>query len=520
MDGPSTGTEAAAPPTPPPARSAEGRRRWTHGRRADLSAFAAGLLSAAALPPVTLIPVLLISVPVLLILIGTSRTPWVAARRGWLFGFGHHLLGLYWITEAILFESARLWWAVPLAVPALAALLACFIALPCAASRWARPGWSRALVLAGAWVLADIARQFVGTGFPWNLWGSVWELPGRAGDVMIQPAAWIGVHGMTLATLLLAATPLLGRRAWAGGAAVLAAWIGAGLWRLSGPPPPAPGVQVVLVQGNVAQGQKWDPSLRLSIFEHYLDLTRQGVAAAGPGPKVVVWPEASSTFGLANDPAARAAVSAAAGQAPVLAGTVRFDAADRPRNSLAVVEPGGRLGGLYDKWHLVPFGEFEPSWFPLPFQVVPGGGFAPGDGPVTLHVPGLPPVGPIICYEAIYSGELVDERDRPDWLVNITNDAWFGNSSGPRQHLAAARLRAVEAGLPLMRAANTGITAGFDAYGHEIKRLRPNRSGSLIVSLPGGLGATLYGRAGLALSASLALVSLLTGVLMRYFTRS
>jgi len=300
---------------------------------------------------------------------------------------------------------------------------------------------------------------------------------------------------------------------------VLAAWIGAGLWRLSGPPPTAPGVQVVLVQGNIAQGQKWDPSLRLSIFEHYLDLTRQGVAEAGPGAKVVVWPEASSTFALASDPAARAAISAAAGQAPVLAGSVRFDAADRPRNSLVVVEPGGRLGGLYDKWHLVPFGEFQPSWFPLPFQVVPGGGFAFGDGPATLSVTGLPPVGPIICYEAIYSGELVDESDRPAWLVNITNDAWFGNSSGPRQHLAAARLRAVEEGLPLLRAANTGITAGFDAYGHEIKRLQPNRAGTLIVSLPGGIGPTLYSAVGLALSASLALVSLLMGGLIGYFTR-
>ena len=125
----------------------------------------------------------------------------------------------------------------------------------------------------------------------------------------------------------------------------------------------------------------------------------------------------------------------------------------------------------------MPFGEYQPGWFPLPIQVVPGGGFAGGPGPATLHVPGLPPFGPLICYEAIFPGQVVDEADRPDWLVNVTNDAWFGNSSGPRQHLAAARMRAVEEGLPLMRAANTGITAGFDAFGHELGRLGMGRPG-------------------------------------------
>ena len=132
---------------------------------------------------------------------------------------------------------------------------------------------------------------------------------------------------------------------------------------------------------------------------------------------------------------------------------------------------GGVIGGVYDKWHLVPFGEYIPDWLPLPIMVMPGNGFAAGPGPRTLHVPGLPPFGPLICYEAIFPGEIVDRSDRPDWLVNITNDAWFGNSTGPRQHLAAARMRAVEEGLPLLRAANTGISAAFDAHGHELGRI-------------------------------------------------
>jgi apolipoprotein N-acyltransferase len=156
----------------------------------------------------------------------------------------------------------------------------------------------------------------------------------------------------------------------------------------------------------------------------------------------------------------------------------------------------------------VPFGEFQPDWLPLGIQVVPGGGFAPGPGPVTLHIPGLPPVGPMICYEAAYSAQMVSTRDRPAWLVNVTNDAWFGNSSGPRQHLAAARLRAVEEGLPLVRAANTGITSGFDSFGRELGRLPLGATGVLNLSLPGPQSATLYGRGGLFIPVGGALIAL------------
>ena len=187
------------------------------GLRADLAALGLGALAAAALPPFHAIPVLLVSVPGLLVLLDAARSPMVAARRGWWFGLGHHVLGLYWVTEAILFEAARFWWLVPLAVPALAAALALFIAAACWLARLAPRGWPRVLALAGAWVLADLARQFVLTGFPWNPWGSVWEIPGPVGDVFIQPAAWIGVHGLTLATLLLAAVPTLGWRWRVGG---------------------------------------------------------------------------------------------------------------------------------------------------------------------------------------------------------------------------------------------------------------------------------------------------------------
>src|ERR1700733_3055816 len=169
------------------------------GFRADLIALLAGALAALALPPLHVLPVLLLAFPILLVLIGTAGGPVVATRRGWFFGFGYHLIGLYWSTEAILFEAARFWWLVPLAVPALSALLAVFIAVPAGVSWFAKPAASQsgatsrwaaqAMTLAGGWVLADLARQFIATGFPWNPIGSVWALPGTLGDVMLQPAS-------------------------------------------------------------------------------------------------------------------------------------------------------------------------------------------------------------------------------------------------------------------------------------------------------------------------------------------
>ncbi|WP_428485348.1 apolipoprotein N-acyltransferase [Rhodopila sp.] len=481
------------------------------GWRADLAALLMGAGSALALPPVHAIPVLLLTVPALLCLIEGARGSAVAARRGWWFGLGLYTAGLYWVTEAIFLEADRFWWLVPFAVPALAAMLALFTAIAAAVARKARPGWPMVFTLAGAWVLTDLARQFVATGFPWNPLGSVWELPGRIGDILIQPAALTGVHGMTFATVLLAATPLLSWRWRLGGIGLLALWCVFGIIRLDQPSPSTSGVTVLLVQGNVAQGQKWNQALLVAIFRHYLSLTRDAVGKVH-GPAVVVWPETASPALLQTDPEARALIAEAAEDNQALIGAVRFDAAGRPRNSLFALGADGVIEGIYDKWHLVPFGEYQPDWLPLGIQVVPGGGFAPGPGPRTLYLPGIPPVGPLICYEAIFSGQVVDEANRPAWMVNVTNDAWFGNSAGPRQHLAAARLRAVEEGLPLLRAANTGISAAFDSKGRELARLNMRQAGVVSIGLPEALPVTLYARVGLFLPACIGMLSVFFGL--------
>ena len=488
------------------------RLRLPTGWRADLAAAALGALAAAALPPLHVIPVLLLAVPGLLFLIGGTRGPWGAARRGFWFGLGHHVFGLYWITEAILLESARYWWLVPFAVPGLSALLALFIAAPCALARLAPLGWRRVLMLACAWTLFDLARQYVGTGFPWNPWGSVWAIPGGVGDVMIQPAAWIGTPGLTLVTLLLVASPTLGGRGIIGAAAGLAVWAGLGWTRLQEAALPPPGLTAIMVQGNVAQGQKWDRATAIAVFQRHLDLTRDAVAALGGTPSVVIWPETASVFLLQSDAAARDAIADAARPARALiVGSLTFsdgapsaDPGNLPRNSLVAMEADGTVAGIYDKWHLVPFGEYAPSWVPLAIKIVPGQ-FGFGRGPATLHLPGVPPFGAMICYEAIFPAQVVDQADRPDWMVNITNDAWFGNSTGPRQHLAAARLRAVEEGLPLMRAANTGISAGFDGWGRELGRLPIGVAGTLALPLPARRPPTSFSRWGLVVPGLMAL---------------
>ncbi len=513
-------------PSPGLIARARGRLAAARGWRRWLIATGLGALAGSSLPPLFVLPGLLIALPAQLLLLDGSRSARGAAGCGFWFGFGMHVVGLYWITDAILLEAARFWWLVPLAVPGLAAVLAAFVAAPCALAWRAPAGWPRAAALAGGWVLGDVARQFVLTGFPWNPLGSVWALPGRLGDVMLQPASLVGVHGLTLATVLLACTPALGRRAMLAGGGALLLWAGFGLWRTAAPvPEAADDLAVVLVQGDIAQGHKWDRAVATANFLHYLALTRDGSARAGarfPGlRKVLIWPETASPFLLDEDANARAAMAEAAGPgALVLAGSVRFGADGRPRNSLMAIGSEQPPLGIYDKWHLVPFGEYQPSWARIGIQLVPGEGFAAGPGARTLHLPGWPAVGPLICYEAIFPGAVVDEADRPAWMANITNDAWFGNSSGPRQHLAAARIRAVEEGLPLARAANTGISAAFDRLGHEQGRLRLETTGVLAVRVRPDAGPpTPAARLGLIAPLMLAALSLGVGLRARAICR-
>jgi apolipoprotein N-acyltransferase len=485
---------------------------WGAGWRAYLAAVALGVLAAGALPPFTLVPLLLASIPGLLWLIGRAASWRGAAARGLAFGMGLHMAGLYWVTNAILVMAASFWWAVPIAVPLLALVLSLFIALPCAAAYLVPAGWRRLAMLAGVWVLGDLARQFALSGFPWNLLGSVWEMPGELGLVFMQPACWVGTHGLTLFTLLLAGCPALGRRGWLAGGGLLCVWALAGFLRLQ-MAAPAPDLTAVIVQGNVSETEHRDHlddrAWADRIFNRYLAMTRAGVRQAvlqAPArPILVIWPETASPYALGQDAGARQAIADAAAPAIMtLAGTERFEPSGAAHNSLVAVAPDGTVAGYYDKSHLVPFGEYFP---PYAHFLLGEQGFVPGPGLRTLHLPGLPAIGPLICYEAIFPAQVVQAADPPALLVNITNDAWFGDSAGPRQHLAAARMRTVEEGLPLLRAANTGISAVIDAHGRILSRLELDRQGVVVAPVPGRLPRPLAARLGLAGPFGLALIA-------------
>ena len=470
-----------------------------------LSAVLLGALSVLALPPVHAVPVLLLTIPGFLVLIGRATRWRQAAWWGFGFGFGHHLAGLYWITHSLFTDIGRWFWLVPVAAPGIALPMAAFSIIPALVAWRLREGWPRLLGFAAAWLGAELLRGVFFTGFPWNLLGTVWGFSA----LPLQLASVIGVHGLSLLTVLLAALPVLrSRRVLAGGAAVLVLWMGFGAWRLSQPAPAEPGVQLVLVQGNVAQDTKWDPSQRMPIFQRYLTLTRDAgreAAAAHPGqPLLVIWPETASPFLLAQDPdAMRLAGGALPAGALLLAGTVRANWGGDGQlrelfNSLVALDGSGQVVGIFDKTHLVPFGEYMPLGGILPIRMVTGGvDFSAGPGPGMMRLPGgLPAPGPLICYEVIFPGRVVGE-ERPAWLLNVTNDAWFGYSAGPFQHLVAARLRAVEEGLPMVRAAQTGISAIYDANGRGMARLPLGATGSLTAGLPGALPPTIFARGGL-----------------------
>jgi apolipoprotein N-acyltransferase len=475
-----------------------------------------GALAAAALPPVHALPLLWIAFPGLVWLLRGTASAWSGFWVGWWFGCGYFIGGIYWLAWPFTLDMERFGWMIPFAVFGLSALQAIFVGFAAALARATRfKGAAGVVMLAACWAALEFLRGQVGNifaGFPWNLLAISWA----AVDEMTQSAAYVGAYGLGLLTVFIAAMPAVlaepamrrsARFAWLAGAlALLAAlWIG-GFARLSGADPqPVEGVRVRLVQGNIEQSLKWQEGRREQTFAHYLRLT------ASPGfDRIthVVWPETAIDYRFESDiPPARlegerlrqlAAIVPPKGA--LLLGAIR-DEARRYYNSFHVVAPGGKVVATYDKHELVPFGEFVPMRPLLRRLGVEklahgAGDYSAGPGPETLDVPGAPGASPLICYEAIFPGR-TDRNHRPGWLVNVTNDAWFGLTSGPYQHFASARLRAVEEGLPLARAANTGITAVVDAYGRVQARMAIMSTGILDAELPRATKhPTFYARLG------------------------
>jgi apolipoprotein N-acyltransferase len=422
-----------------------------------------------------------------------------ALWRGWLAGAGYFAATLFWIVEPFLIDAPRYGWMAPFALVFMALGMALFWAG--AAGLAALIGGAsrkrRILALALALALADLARGYVLTGFPWALIGHIW-----IGTPVVQWAALGGPVGLTLLTTLLAALPLAlpGQPLRTGTVISLillgfAMWFG--LWRLDqSAVPRATAIHARLLQPNAAQQMKWNRDLAATFFDRQLDMT-----AATPRPDLVIWPETAVPYLMEHAAPALEMITTASGGAPVAVGIQRREGS-RAFNSLAVLEAGGAVTAVYDKHHLVPFGEYLPFGDVLArfglhgFAAQEGAGYSPGPGPQVLDLGPLGLVLPLICYEAVFPQDLRVPGPRPDWILQITNDGWFGTLSGPYQHLAQARLRAVETGLPLLRSANTGITAVIDAHGRILQSLPLNSAGMIDAAVPGALPQTPYARNG------------------------
>lgn len=497
-------------------------------------ALSLGALAALALPPLYVLPLLVPAFGGLLWIACASRRPRDAFSAGAWFGFGHFSIGLYWVGHAFLVDAAAHGWAAPLAVLLLAAGMAVFPAMvACGVRQLCRTGAPTAIDVfnfAALWVLIEWVRGWLLTGFPWNLIGTVWT----ASDAMMQFTALGGVHGLGFVTVATMSAPALlcvsvdaakaDRQRLAGVAlsviplAVMFVW---GEWRLRDNIGSVDGVRLRLVQPAIPQHLKWHPEHRAKHVANQIKMSRQA-AVDGPPPTHVIWAETAIPFFVSRDAGLRAALATTVPPGGALiSGAPRTDGADdntRVTNSIHAIDAAGRIVATYDKFHLVPFGEYIP--FPTLLRIskltAGRGDFSPGPGPQTITLPVLPAVSPLICYEIIFPDRIVDAANRPRWILNLTNDGWFGVSSGPYQHFAAARLRAVEQGLPLVRVANSGISAIVDAHGRVQKSLPLGSAGILDGELPEALATpTVFARTGGYPALIVAIVILAFGFMRR-----
>ncbi|WP_245396447.1 apolipoprotein N-acyltransferase [Jiella sonneratiae] len=512
-----------------------GRVMLLEGLPRILAAILAGAVAALALPPLDFPAAAFIAFPVLVWLLdGVGARRSLAATLladflvGWLFGFGYFVAGLWWLGSAMLVNAAAFAVFIPFAVLGLPAILAVYYGL---ATMLARRFWPdsafRILVLAAAFALMEWLRSFVLTGFPWNEIGVL----AAPTPLLMQVVSLIGVHGLTLAAVIVFAAPaVIGDRhgrmpvlAIAG--LLVAADLGYGYHRLATHPTTfVDGVELSVVQANIAQSDKFDEEAAQRIFSRQIAVTEKGrearakpaasespasakvVAVEPQGRTLIVWPESSLPFVLTERPeaVARLADMIQPGET-LIAGAPRVEptasGGERLYNSVLVVDDNGEIVDARDKVHLVPFGEFLPLERYLSrlgimnLSEMPGG-FSAGTERSAVELAGAPAFLPLICYEAIFPADIAASLGgaRPGFIVNDTNDGWFGETPGPYQHLRLAELSAVAVGLPLVRAANTGISVVTDPFGREIDALALGATGTIESRLPAAAAPTPYSR--------------------------
>jgi apolipoprotein N-acyltransferase len=494
------------------------------GRKRAALAFAAGALSALAMAPFNFWPILFLTFPVAVWLIdgagaGRLRGVPAAALAGFWFGLGYFVLGLYWIGYAFLVDASTFAWLLPFAVLGLPAYLALFMALGFALARliWTRDA-SRVLALAISLTLSEWLRGHLLSGFPWNAFGYAFSEP----LALAQTASLIGLWGLTLLAVAIFASPAVlidgrsrGRKPWIAPTAALLVLLAMGIFgavRLSQEPTrTVANVKLRIMQPNLQQDVKFNYAAKAEVMQKYLALSDRASGPQSTGVRdasILIWPESAFPFFLTREADAMAQIADFLPKGTVLiTGSVRAPDVPpgthitRAYNSIYVVDHDGSILSVYDKLHLVPFGEYLPlqDWLErLGFEQLTRiqGGFIAGNVRRTLQIPGAPQVLPLICYEIVFPGDIAPGGERPGWIVNLTNDGWFGISTGPYQHLQQARLRAIEQGLPVVRAANTGISAVIDPVGRIVAQLGLGIEGVLDSSLPSAIRLTGYARMG------------------------
>jgi len=501
-------------------------RGW---RRAALLLIA-GAAAGLAMPPFYVWPLLFVAFPVLVWALED-----VAGRRafatGWLFGLGYFAVCFYWIGIAFLVDAATYLWMMPFMVGALAGGMALYWGLAALATAFIRQhGLARIISLAICLAIAEWLRGHLLTGFPW-------AAPGLAATGMgsfAQAASLIGMTGLTLFIVLWSALPALWglaslRRREVIAAILLLALLPAlwlwGAYRLSAASGnPATGIKLRIVQPNISQDDKWRADNARAIFDKLKKMSSDPTTPRPGGigvVSVVIWPESSVSFFIDESEQGLSELADMLHEDTALVmGALRRDGKDHVYNSVLAFDGGANLVAHYDKWRLVPGGEFLPFeeiLEPLGFRkvVTVPGSFTSGPGPSNITMPGIEPAGVLVCYEAIFQHDFIAPAERPSWIINVTNDGWFGRSSGPYQHLAQARLRTIEQGLPLARAANTGISAIIDSYGRIEASLDLGSEDVLDGTLPAALAPTVYARTGDWMLAGLSLLLCMAGIAVR-----
>lgn len=483
-----------------------------------------GLISVSALPPYYLFPILFFSLSTLLWLLIPEQKFKSAFAKGYWFGFAFFGLGFSWASNALLIDAAVFGWLYPISILASGVFFGFFIGIPAGLTCYFKTPFAKFLAFAAFWTVFEWIRSFFLTGFPWNLLGSSLAFS----PITLQLASVIGTYGLSFLVVMLTTAPALflmqSKNSSITALAVLITIpvliLGFGVIRIHNfQNNEESSIKVRMVQPAIPQNMKWEYSILEENLDAHVKLSQE---APLDDIDFVIWGETASPFPLDIDEIHMEKVlSAVPPKGYLITGLVRYEFSAQgkplPYNSMFIIDPEGKIVDYYDKSHLVPFGEYIPFKKHLPDWIKPVtntvANFQPGSGPKSIKISNYPQLGGLICYEIIFPSKVVNKKDSPQWLVNVTNDGWYGDSAGPHQHLVTTSLRAVEEGKTIVRVANSGISAAISPFGYIIDMIPLNQKKYIDIMLPAQLSIfTIYGSCGNTIPLILCLLNIILAI--------